>query len=250
MLGLMAGRWRVAVTRDDKGEDSVSAAVENAGYAAVSVPVFLEGPAPDAQKVRKVARELESFDWIICASARAVRAINAERGSSWPTRPRTAAVGPVTAEAMRAVGAAEPIVADRFTSKALWEKFQPLDSWHDRRVLVTTVAGGRRDLIDGLRSAGADVTELEAYTMQPRALDDIRHDWAAAKPDAVIVGSAETARRLVDAVGVAALDALEAIVPIGPTTADVLSVMGINAEPPARATFAAAVEKLQSLLPL
>ena len=242
-------RVRVAVTRDDKGEDSVSAAVEKAGFIAVSVPVLIEGPAPDARKLTTVARELESFDWIICASARAVRAISKERGAEWPKQPRTAAVGPVTAEAMRAAGAMNPIVADRFTAKALWEKFKPLDSWPRRRVLVTTVAGGRRDLIDGLRSAGADVTELEAYSMHPRALDDIRHDWTAAAPDAVIVGSAETARRLVDAVGIATLEDLKAIVPIGPTTAEVLSVMGINAEPPARATFADAVEKIKSLLP-
>jgi uroporphyrinogen-III synthase len=243
-------RLRVAVTRDDRGEDSVSAALEKAGFVAVPVPVLVEGPAPDAQQVRAIARELESFDWIICASARAVRAISRERGSPWPTQPRTAAVGPVTAEAMRAAGAADPIVAERFTAKALWEKFKPLDSWPHRRVLVTTVAGGRRDLIDGLRSEGADVTELEAYTMHPRGLDDIRHDWAAARPDAVIVGSAETARRLVDALGVATLESLKAIVPIGPTTAEVLSVMGINAEPPAQATFAAAVDKLQALASL
>lgn len=245
---MSVNRVRVAVTRDDKGEDSVSAAVEKAGFIAVSVPVLIEGPAPDALKLATVARELESFDWIICASQRAVRAITLARGSQWPKPPRTAAVGPVTADAMRQAGASDPIVAERFTAKAVWEKLQPLDAWRGRRVLVTTVAGGRRDVIDGLRSQGADVTELEAYSMHPRALDDIRHDWASARPDAVIVGSAETARRLVDAVGVATLHDLKAIVPIGPTTAEVLSVMGINAEPPPKATFAAAVERLQSLL--
>jgi uroporphyrinogen-III synthase len=90
-------RLRVAVTRDDKGEDSVSAAVEKAGFIAVSVPVLIEGPAPDAQKLTEVARALESFDWIICASQRAVRAITHARGGQWPKQPRTAAVGPVTA---------------------------------------------------------------------------------------------------------------------------------------------------------
>jgi uroporphyrinogen-III synthase len=248
MLDQMAGAaWRVAVTRDDKGEDSVSAALERAGFSAVPVPILVEGPAPDARQLIDAARELESFDWIICASQRAVRAISRARGSPWPAQPRTAAVGPVTAEAMRDAGAADPIVAERFTAEALWEKLQRLDAWRDRRVLVTTIAGGRREVIDGLRSQGAAVTELEAYSMHPRPLDDIRHDWTSARPDAVIVGSAESARRLVDAVGIATLHDLEAIVPIGPTTADVLSTMGIEAEPPSQATFVAAVEKLRSV---
>jgi uroporphyrinogen-III synthase len=242
-------RWRVAVTRDDKADGDVAAALAGAGFTAISVPVLVEGPAPDSRKLTSVARDLQSFDWIICASVRAVRAITSARGSRWPPEARTAAVGSVTAAAMRDAGARDPIVADTFTAAALWEKLQSLETWSGKRVLVTTVAGGRRDLIDGLHAHDAEVIEIEAYAMQPRTRDEIRHDWASAAPDAVIVGSAETARRLVDAVGVAALRGLKAIVPIGPTTAEVLAVMGINAEPPAKATFAAAVEKLKSLLP-
>jgi uroporphyrinogen-III synthase len=242
-------RLRVAVTRHDNGEHMVAAALKKAGFVPVAIPVYIEGPAPDIQLVRRSARELESFDWIICASARAVRAISNARGSQWPRQPRTAAVGAVTADAIREMGASDPIVAERFTGAALWDKLKALDTWQNRRVLVTTVAGGRRDLIDGLHAKGANVTELEAYTMRPRSLDDIRHDWASLRPDAVILGSAESARRLVDALGIATLRDLKAIVPIGPTTAEVLSVMGINAEPPATATFAGAVEKLKSLLP-
>jgi uroporphyrinogen-III synthase len=245
---MAVARLRVAVTRDDKGEDSVSAAVEKAGFIAVPVPVLIEGPAPDSRKLTTVARELESFDWIICASQRAVRAITQARGARWPAQPRTAAVGPVTADAMRAAGASDPIVAERFTAKAVWEKLQPLDAWRGRRVLVTTVAGGRRDVIDGLRSRGATVTELEPYTMIKRSETDIRRDWFAGSPDAVILGSAQTAIQLINSVGVETIRNLKAVVPIGPTTAEGLAMLGIHAEPPAQATFAAAVEKLQSLL--
>jgi len=131
----------------------------------------------------------------------------------------------------------------------LWETLRPLDSWSGRRVLVTTVAGGRRELIDGLRAAGALVTEIEAYTMTPRPAADIGRDWDRAEPDAVIIGSAETARQLIEAVGVDRLRDLKAIVPIGPTTAEALAKMGILAQPPDRATFADAIEKLKSLLP-
>jgi uroporphyrinogen-III synthase len=139
-------------------------------------------------------------------------------------------------------------VADTFTAKALLDKLRSVESWRDRRVLVTTVAGGRRDLIDGLRADGATVTEVEPYTMTPRPARDIRDDWTAAAPDAVILGSAETAAQLINAVGIDALRSMKAIVPIGPTTAEHLAARGIKADPPARATFEAAVEKLKSTL--
>lgn len=249
MLPLMsAKRWRVAVTRDDKAEGGLSTSLEKAGFIAVSVPVLIEGPSPDAHRLTTVARQLEEFDWVICASARAVRAITNARGSAWPKQPRTAAVGSVTAAAMRDAGASDPIVGDTFTAKALWETLHPMDTWRDRRVLVTTVAGGRRDLLDGLHAAGARVTELEAYTMIKRAAADIRRDWFSVSPHAVILGSAETASHLIDAVGADAVKNLKAIVPIGPTTAAGLARLHIHAEPPAQATFAAAVERLKSLL--
>ena len=242
-------RWRVAVTRDDKGEGSVSAALEAAGFVPVAIPVLIEGPAPDAQRLRQLARDLERFDWIICASARAVRAISSARGSEWPSRPRTAAVGSVTAAAMRDAGSAEPVVAGTFTAAALLDTLRPLDAWRDRNVLITTVAGGRRDLIDGLGREGARVTELEPYTMTPRPAVEIRRDWETAAPDAVIIGSFDSASQLIQAVGLDAIRALTAIVPIGPTTAQGLASIGIAAEPPTQATFAAAVERLKSLLP-
>ena len=241
--------WRVAVTRDDKGEGSVSAALERVGFVPIAVAVLIEGPAPDQQRLHDLAARLDRFDWIICASVRAVRAISFARGSRWPPQPRTAAVGSVTAAAMRDAGSSEPIVADTFTANALVEKLEALDAWRDRTVLVTTVAGGRREVIDGLRARGANVTEIEPYTMAARPAGDIRHDWQIAAPDAVILGSAETARRLVDAVGLAPLRDLRAIVPIGPTTAAVLNGAGLHYQLPEQATFASAVTKLISVLP-
>ena len=242
-------RWRVAVTRDDKGDTSLSAALERAGFIAVSVPVLAEGPAPDPGRLATIARQLESFDWIVCASVRGVRAIRVARGSEWPSQPRTAAVGPVTAAAIRDAAGAEPIVGSIFTAKSLWERLKPIGDWHNQRVLVTTVDDGTRDLIDGLRSVNARVTEVEPYSMIKRPESDVRADWFHARPDAVILGSAKTAIRLIECVGLDEIANLKAVVPIGPTTAAGLERLGIHAEPPEQATFAAAVQKLRSLLP-
>jgi uroporphyrinogen-III synthase len=211
------------------------------------LPILIEGPAPDRERLVSIARELERYDWVICSSTRAVRALSSARGAAFPAAVRTAAVGPSTADALVRAGAVAPVVADVYNAEALWQHLRSVDAWHQRRVVVATVAGGRRELIDGLRRAGAEVTELEAYTMVPRSADAIRADWAAANPDALIAGSAAAAQHLIEAIGVDAIQELKAVVPIGPTTAAALRAAGIGATPAARATFASAYERLAAL---
>lgn len=215
-------QWWVAVTHDDI-DGSVHAALESAGFLPVSCPVLQQGPAPDPKRLELEARRLESYDWVIGSSVRSVRTLAEARGSQWPPRTRMLAAAPA------------------------WEKLKALDAWRDKKVLVATVAGGRRDLIDGLLAAGAKVTELETYLMLPRSASDIRANWADAHPDAVILGSAATATQLIDAIGVDALSELRGIVPIGPTTAAALRERGIAAPPPPQATFAAVIERLVTL---
>lgn len=240
-------RWRVAVTRDDEGEAAVRRALESAGFDAVSCPVIVEGPAPDPQRLRAVSRDLEHYDWVVCASVRSVRALAAARGARWPRKLRTAAVGKATAAAMREAGATEPVVGEAFNATALWETLRPLDAWEGRRVLLPGVAAGRRELVDGLRSHGAIVTEVEAYTMTARPYDAIRTDWLHADPDAVILGSPTTVRRLIEAVGADALRELKAIIAIGPTTQRALTEAALSSRMPREATFLSAVEELRNL---
>jgi uroporphyrinogen-III synthase len=248
MLDQMDGtRWRVAVTRDDEGEAAVRRALESEGFDAVSCPVIVEGPAPDSERLRWAARHLEQYDWVICASVRSVRALTAARGSRWPRKPRTAAVGKATANAMREAGASKPVVGQAFNAKALWETLRPLDDWRGRKVLVPGVSGGRREIADGLRTQGAIVTEVEAYTMTARPHDAIRTDWLHADPDAVILGSPATVRRLLEAVGVDALRELRAIIAIGPTTQAALAEAALPSRMPKEATFLSAVDELRSL---
>lgn len=252
-FGEMAARWHVAVTRevtsDDEGDAVVRRALEDAGFVAISCPVIAEGPPPDPGRLVTIARNLEHYDWVICASVRAVKALSAARGGPWPRTTRTGAVGSVTAAAMREAGAAEPVVGEAFSAKSLWDTLQSQDHWPGRRVLTPTVAGGRRELIDALRTAGADVTEVEAYAIRPRPADEVRRCWSESHVDAVIIGSASTARRLIDAVGVDALRGLQAIIAIGPTTQAALTELALPSRLPREATFLAAVEALKTAIP-
>lgn len=235
-----APAWRVAITRSEEF-DRIRVDLEAHGFAASALPLLIEAAPPDPAALVQAARDLERFDWLVCASVRSVRAIVEARGRPWPPHLRTAAVGPVTAAALVDAGARNPIHAETFNARALVEALRPLDSWGGRRVLVATTPGGRREIIDGLAAEGAAVTAVEAYAMIPLDAAAIRDAWQRADSDAVILGSASAARHLLAAVGADALEKLKAVVAIGPTTAAELSSAGVRAHQPPQATYAAAI---------
>lgn len=200
---------------------------------------------PDA--LVAAAANLHTFDWIICSSARAVTALAGARPAAWPRGVRTAAVGAGTAEALVTVGAdPAPFLGQSEGADALWTALSSND-WTGSRVLVPTVPGGRRTLIDGLHQAGALVTEVEAYRMTPRPAALIRADWAAAAPDAAVISSPSTVSALTASVGADALAALRAIVAIGPTTAAALTAAGLPCRQAPRADFREAARTLATL---
>jgi uroporphyrinogen-III synthase len=248
MLQMMiAAPWRVAVTRDEDANGPWHLALKEAGFDPIAMPIVIEGPPPEPLRLATSAEHLSDYDWVICASARSVRALSEARGAQFPVGPRAAAVGAVTAAAMRAAGAQDPIIADNAGARALWDRLRDEDSWAGRRVLIATVPGGRQELIDGLRAAGANVDAIDCYSMQARSAEEIARQWDMAQPDAALLASPSTVRQLLAAIGVEGLKKLQAIVPIGFTTATTLLDVGIEAEPPAIATFEAVVEQLVKL---
>lgn len=213
--------WRVAVTRDEPADGPLSAALRAVGLDVVTCPVIEERPPRDPEDLDTAASELQSYNWAIFASRRAVEAVVRARRphGPWPAGLRTAAVGSSTAAALTVACAnPPPLVADEAGADPLWSLLEKQD-WRGVRVLLPVVAEGRQTIIDGLRQAGADVTVVEAYRMVPRVPREIADQWRRALPQAVVIASPSTANALVNAVGREALAALAAIVAIGDTTA-------------------------------
>ena len=235
--------WRVAVTRDEGEAGALGEALRHRGFVPVACPVLSEAAPTNASVLVTAARGLGEYAWVICASVRAVEALSRALPGSWPAGVRTAAVGLATARALEAVGVTPaPVVAAVAGAEPLWEALSALDTWRGRRVLVLTTPGGRTALIEGLQAAGADVDAVEAYRMVPRPADDIRRDWIAAAADALVLASAATATRLLDAVGEEAVKRLRAVVALGATTAEVLAARGVPYQRSTEASFDAAAE--------
>jgi len=182
--------WRVAITLDEGAEGAWGTELGARGFVPVACVILREAPPADPAALDAAARALDEYDWIACASARAVRALRRAREGPWPPGVRCAAVGPATARALAEAGAdAARVVVGSEGAEALWGVLERLDQWRGRRVLVPTVPGGLRTLAIHLVAAGGRVDEVEAYRMAPRDAAAIAEDWRAARPDALVVGS-------------------------------------------------------------
>jgi uroporphyrinogen-III synthase/uroporphyrinogen III methyltransferase/synthase len=240
--------WRVAITRDESTDGPLTRALRDAGFVTVPCPVAEERPPTHKAPLLAAAADLERYDWAIFASRRAVTALASARAKPWPPRLRSAAVGPSTAAALLEAGAIPPpIVAPDSGADALWAMLKDREKWNGKRVLIPAVSGGRRAAIDGLISAGAQVTVVEAYRMEARPAADVGANWRAAAADAVILLSPSTVDLLVGAIGRDALAALSAIVAIGATTAVALKGHGIEAAVSPTQSFTAAARTLADL---
>ena len=236
---------RVAVTRDENLDGPLADALRRRGLEPVSCTVVDEAPPTEPEPLARAARELETYQWLVVASQRAVSALlEARGGAPLPPSLRTAAVGTRTAALLEAGGAAAPLVAPRSGAAALIEALRAAESWPGRHVLIPRALDGGRELAQALRQWGASVDEVVAYRTLERAPDGIAVAWRAARPEAVIVASPSAARALVRAVGAETLRRLERVAAIGSTTAMQLVALGVPAVVPARADFEAVADLL------
>ncbi len=236
--------WRVAITRDDDRDVALASALSAAGLLTVPCPVLVEAPPDDPAALAAAARALDRVDWVVCASVRAVRALRDAAGGVLPPALRTAAVGPATGRAIAAAGTrVPPVIGVTDGAEGLWDALAGAAAWRGTRVLVLTTPGGRPELTERLRAAGAVVSAVDAYRMVPRPPGAILDDWLRGAPDAVVIASSRAATTLCGAIGADRLRAA-AVAAIGATTATALERLGVPCTQPARASFDAVARLL------
>jgi uroporphyrinogen-III synthase len=236
---------RVAVTRDEPADGPLGVALRRAGLVPIACPVVREGPPPDPGPLADAAAQLERYDWLVVASARAVAALHGARhGARLPGHVRTAAVGQRTATALTACGAIAPLRAAREGAEWLAGALREADDWPARRVLLPRAFGGGSVLVDALASYGATVSDVIAYRTEPRDAKAIRASWRAVPVDAAVFASPSAAEALIRAVGADAVARLDFVIAIGPTTAAALAAYDVAATVPSRADFDSIAELL------
>jgi len=179
----------VVVTRARAQASELLDRLRELGAETVEVPAIrIDEPADGSAALRAAVAELGAYDWVVVTSPNgARRLLDACRDARSFGTARVAAIGPGTADALRAGNIEADLVPERFVAEGLLEVFPHGPG----RVLLARAAEARDVLPEGLRERGWEVDVVEAYrTVQGRPSDEELAAVAAA--DVVTFTSSST----------------------------------------------------------
>jgi len=214
--GPLAGR-SVVVTRARAQASALAGRLRALGARVV------EAPAIRIEPLEARLPPLDGFDLLCVTSPNGARwLLELARDARALAGPAIAAIGPGTAEALRAGGIEPDVVPPRAVAESLVEA---LAGRTITRALIARAEVARDVLPDALRERGAEVEILALYRTVPERLDDAARA-AAHGADYVTFTSASSVRYYVDAAG--APGDGQRIVSIGPVTSDALREHGLE----------------------
>jgi uroporphyrinogen-III synthase len=178
-----------------------------AGFEVIEAPAVTTVASWEQRELDRTRRELATgaYDWVVLPSQNAARGLEPDLRE---TRVRIVC-GAATAIAL---DVRATIALDRFSAAAAIDALK-LHLMRGQRALVPHAAEGRDELVDGLRSLGADVFAPVAYRTVP--VDDAARRLKRGGVDVVTVCSPSAVRSIT-----AALPAERLVVCLGETTAE------------------------------
>jgi uroporphyrinogen III methyltransferase/synthase len=169
---------RVLVTRPRDQAAEMVARLSILGAETIEAPMIRIAPPEDPGPLLRAADNAEDFDWIVFASGNAVDAfmsalLDGSRDVRSLKGPRICSVGSGTAERLARYGVKADLVPAEFRGDSLVLAMAETGSLDGCRCLVPRADIGRDIIVDGLREAGALVTDVVAYrTVLEEALQD------------------------------------------------------------------------------
>lgn len=227
----------LVVTRARAQSSEFAAALRELGADAIEAPAIQTKSLADSEAMRAAAREADQYNWLVFTSANGAEAFfNALDSIGLDARAlagvRAAVIGPGTAESLRRHGVRPDLVPEQFVAEALLEALERTEPFTGQRYLVPRSDIARPGLVDGLRSRGAAVTEVAAYTtLRGETLPEgLVERLEAGSIDLVTFTSSSTVRNFANALPEARRAALLARVraaSIGPVTSAALRSLDI-----------------------
>jgi uroporphyrinogen III methyltransferase/synthase len=209
---------RVVVTRAREQASELHGRLAALGAEVVELPTITIEPLPV-----DVPAGLAGADWLVVTSTNAVDRVAAGvRDARDLGGVRVAAVGPGTAERLRATLA---VVADLLPERNSGEGLVAAFPAGPGRVFVPQAEGARAAVADGLRAKGWDVDAVASYRTVAAPVDERTVDRAR-EADAITFTSSSTVTNFLAAAGRESLPA--SVVCIGPSTADTAREHGIT----------------------
>jgi len=157
---------RILVGRARHQASSLSSALRDIGAEVLEIP-FIEIRKPRSYKpLDQGLRNLDSYDWLLLTSVNGVDAVwerlkKLRLTNSKLGRLKIAAIGPATAEAIRANGARVHIVPKKYIAESVVKSLRK--RVRGKRVLLARAKVARDVIPQELRKLGAHVDVVEAY---------------------------------------------------------------------------------------
>jgi len=230
----------VIVTRDEDVDGPLSRALLARGAEVVCLPLIEHLPPINSQPLDQAARDLDTFEWIVFTSARAVDALLAALSAAGQRLAdytgRIACVGPATAQRVEAAGGSATLTPKEAKGDALAAAFNDAV----RRGLIrpgSQVLFPRADragtvVQEALLECGAIVHDVEAYrtVASRRAAAELVRLLEENSCRAITFASGSAAEALLEILDVEDLQRLSrncVIATIGPSTSEPLRRHGI-----------------------
>ena len=232
---------RILVTRSRTQASAFTRRLEALGAQVVEVPTIDIAPPESFDALDASLNALDGFSWVVFTSANGVEAFfeRLRRRTAPPhdaralAHARIAAIGPATADALRAHGIEADAVPHEYRAEAVFDAMRERGLDADDAVLIPRAQVAREALPEMLAGIGCAVTVAPAYrTVVPGTSADAAKAALADGVDAVTFTSSSTAENLVALLGedAPALLADARLFSIGPITTATLERLGF---PPA-----------------
>jgi uroporphyrinogen-III synthase len=226
--GALQGR-RIVITRPADKARRLADRLRSLGAVPIEFPTVRIEPA-EPGPLDELLLRLDTFDWIVFTSANGVEAVFARLAAAGKdardvARRKVAAIGPVTAQALRERGVAPALVPGEYVAEAILDALGDVGG---KRFLLPLADIARETLAVCLRAKGAVVTEVAAY--RTVGVSGPPPDLSLA--DAVTFTSASTVRHFLAS---GAVVGRAKVVCIGPVTAATARELGLTVDAMAEA---------------
>lgn len=225
---------RILVTRSREQASDLVKALADLGADCIECPTIRTAPPDDPAPLDRAIDALADYDWVVFTSVNGVsgffeRLFARGRDARALGRLRTAAIGPVTAERLKAFGVTSDLLPETYQAEAVVEAFRR-ESLRGRRVLLPRAQEARAVLPAELAAMGATVHEVPVYKTVPVEPDGPTAARVAEGPvDLVTFTSSSTVRNFKRwLTGVTDAPAAFPAACIGPITADTARELGFD----------------------
>lgn len=247
----------IVVTRAREQASGLAAQLAELGAEVVQFPTIEIQPLDDYSEIDQAIARREGYQWLVFTSVNGVkyfwqRLNHAGLDSRALGGLKVAAIGPATADALRAQGVHPDFIPERYVAEGIVEGLLAL-GMAGQRVLLPRAREAREVLPDDLRAAGAVVDVVPVYVTVPALArrDQVLEMLEQGRIHCVTFGSSSTVENFLSAIPAESLKKYPALrlAAIGPVTAKTLAKHGLPCHiQPKEYTIPALVEALKTQL--